>query len=111
MVAHALINRASSFRYCRGLCFIDNVASLMCLIRGRSDSSDLEKICHFIHMVLFALEAVLFWEYIPSKSNWADPILRGVLVMYGIPSTTSLVSSQSCLPTYWTSLFQLSSQS
>ena len=76
MVAHALINRASSFRFCRGFWFIDNVASLMCLIRGRSDSEDLEKICHFIHIVLFALEAVLFWEYIPSKSNWADPISR-----------------------------------
>ena len=71
MVAHALINRASFFRFSRGYWFIDNVASLMCLIRGRSDSSDLEKICHFIHIVLFAVEAVLFWEYIPSKSNWA----------------------------------------
>ena len=44
MVAHALINRASSFRFSRGFWFIDNVARLMCLIRGRSDSPDLEKI-------------------------------------------------------------------
>ena len=76
MVAHALINRASSFRKRRGFWFIDNVASLMCLVRGRSDSDDLEKIARFIHVVLFALEAMLFWEYIPTKSNWADPISR-----------------------------------
>ena len=76
MVAHALINRASSFRKRRGFWFIDNIASLMCLVRGRSDSEDLEKIARFIHVVLFALEAMLFWEYIPTKSNWADPISR-----------------------------------
>lgn len=27
-------------------------------------------------MVLFALKALLYWEYIPSKHNWADPISR-----------------------------------
>ena len=36
----------------------------------------LRRFCNFIHIVLFALEAVLFWGYIPSKSNWADPISR-----------------------------------
>eukprot|EP00435_Cladocopium_sp_Y103_P026817 s763_g6.t1 len=76
MIAHALVKRAQMFRHRRGYWFIDNVASLMCLVRGRSDSADLERISHFIHIVLFALESVLFWEYIPSKSNWADPISR-----------------------------------
>ena len=76
MIAHALLNRASLFRHRRGFWFIDNIASLMCLLRGRSDSDDLEKIVRFIHVTLFALEAMLFWEYIPSKSNWADPISR-----------------------------------
>ena len=54
MIAHALINRASVFRHRRGFWFIDNIASLMCLLRGRSDSDDLEKIARFIHVVLFA---------------------------------------------------------
>ena len=40
------------------------------------DSADLEKIAQFIHVALFALEALLFWEYTPSKSNWADLISR-----------------------------------
>ena len=76
MIAHALLARPQEFRGRRGLWFIGNVASLMCLIRGRSDSTELEEICHFIHVVLFALKASLYWEHIPSKSNWADPISR-----------------------------------
>eukprot|EP00438_Fugacium_kawagutii_P007146 Skav211477 [mRNA] locus=scaffold6582:39474:39824:- [translate_table: standard] len=76
MVAYALITRASTFRGRRGYWFIDNVASLMCLLRGRSDSEDLSSISHFIHVGLFALDTALYWEYIPSKSNWADPISR-----------------------------------
>ena len=76
MIAHALVNRASMFRQRRGFWFIDNVASLMCLVRGRSDSIDLEKIAQFIHVALFAFYASLFWECIPSKSNWAAPISR-----------------------------------
>eukprot|EP00438_Fugacium_kawagutii_P005548 Skav216281 [mRNA] locus=scaffold2088:69829:83155:+ [translate_table: standard] len=76
MVAYALITRASTFRGRRGYWFIDNVASLMCLLRGRSDSEDLSSISDFIHVGLFALDTALYWEYIPSKSNWADPISR-----------------------------------
>jgi hypothetical protein len=76
MIAHALVKRAGDFRGRRGFWFIDNVASLMCLIRGRIDAEDLEKISRFIHIALFACETILFWEYIPSKSNWADPISR-----------------------------------
>ena len=48
---------------------INYVASLMCLIRGRSQSAELEEIRHFIHVVLFALQASLYWEYIPSVAN------------------------------------------
>ena len=76
MIAHALLARPQEFRGRRGVWFIENVASLMCLIRGRSDSAKLEETCHFIHVVLFALRASLYWEYIPSKSNWADPVSR-----------------------------------
>ena len=53
------IKRAGDFRGRRGFWFIDNVASLMRLIRGRSDAEDLEKIARFIYIALFALEAIL----------------------------------------------------
>ena len=69
MIAHALVNRADMFRKRRGFWFIDNVASLMCLLRGRSDSVDLEKIVQFIHVALFALEASLFGNMYPVNQT------------------------------------------
>ena len=43
MVLYALVARPDKFRGRRGVWYIDNVAALMCLIRGRSDSPDLER--------------------------------------------------------------------
>ena len=37
-----------------------------------------------IHAMLFALRTWIFWEWIPSKSNWADEISReGVRDTFG----------------------------
>ena len=76
MILYAVTSRASRFRGARGIWYIDNVAALMCLIRGRSDSPDLERMAHLIHVALFALQTWIYWEWIPSKSNWADSISR-----------------------------------
>ena len=75
-VLFALASRANSFRQRRGLWFIDNLAALMALVRGRSESPDLERLSHLIHLACFALKTWIYWEYIPSKSNWADAISR-----------------------------------
>lgn len=48
----------------------------MSLIRGRSDSAGLEKLTQLIHLAFFSLRTWIYWEYIPSKSNWADAISR-----------------------------------
>lgn len=74
MVLYGLLSRPSDFRHRRGIWFIDNVAALMCLIRGRSDNPDLERISNMIHIALFSLRCWCFWEWIPSKSNWSDSI-------------------------------------
>lgn len=68
--------RPEMFRNRRGIWFIDNTAALMSLIRGRSDSADLEHMSRMIHVALYALNCWIFWEWIPSKSNWADAISR-----------------------------------
>ena len=67
MVLYALTARAHAFRGRRSFWYIDNVASL---IRGRSTSPDLERLAQF------ALRASFFFEYIPSKTNWADAVSR-----------------------------------
>ena len=76
MVLYALTSRAAAFRGCRGVWYIDNVAALMALIRGRSDAPDLERLAHLIHIALFSLRAWVYWEWVPSKSNWSDSFSR-----------------------------------
>jgi hypothetical protein len=76
MVLYALIERPDSFRKCQGLGFLDNVAAVMTLVRGRSRNPDLAKLGRLIHLALFALRAQGYWEYVQSKSNWADDISR-----------------------------------
>lgn len=76
MVLYGLVMRPDMFRNRRGIWFIDNTAALMSLIRGRSDSPDLEHMSRMIHVALYALNCWIFWEWIPSKSNWADAISR-----------------------------------
>ena len=75
MVLYALAARAQSFRDRRGFWYIDNIAALMSLIRGRSSSPDLERLAHLI-VAMFALRTSFFFEYIPSKTNWADAVSR-----------------------------------
>ena len=67
MVLYALVGRPDLFRHRHGLWFLDNVAAVMTLVRGRSSNADL---------ALFALRAQGYWEYVQSKSNWADDISR-----------------------------------
>ena len=59
MVFCAWLARPASFRNRTGIWMVDNIASLMTSIRGRSDSPDLD------------LTRSL---YVPSKKNWADAI-------------------------------------
>eukprot|EP00434_Breviolum_minutum_P039089 symbB.v1.2.034695.t1/scaffold4526.1/size39880/1 len=66
-VLYALVSRPSFFRGRRGIWMLDNTAAVMSLIRGRSDSSDLELLSHMIHTALFALRVWIYWEWVPSK--------------------------------------------
>ena len=71
MILYGLVAQPSDFRGKRGIWFVDNTAALMALIRGRSSSGDLSRLFQLIHLCLFALGCTLYWEWIPSKSNWA----------------------------------------
>ena len=71
-----LIFNAARFRRRRGIWFIDNTAALMSLIRGRSDSPDLDRLAELIHATLFALQCWIYFEWVESESNWSDGISR-----------------------------------
>ena len=76
MVLFALVARPARFRMRRGIWYIDNTAALMALIRGRSDNSDLSRLAQLIHLCLFVFQTWIYWEWVPSKSNWSDAISR-----------------------------------
>ena len=79
MVLFALFDKPALFRDRRGLWFLDNVAAVMTLVRGRSSNPDLTQLVHMIHLALFALRAQGYWEYLQRKSNWADDVSRLVI--------------------------------
>ena len=76
MVFQSLLTFPSAFRGTTGVYFIDKIAALMALVKGRSDSPELDAIAQSIHMLLFCLHCSLWFEWIPSKSNWSDAISR-----------------------------------
>ena len=79
MIVYALAARSSSLRGRKGTWYLDNVAVLMSLSRGPSDSPDCEGLSNQIHTSLFGLEAWFFWGVIPSKRDRSDLISRLVL--------------------------------
>ena len=48
----------------------------MSLVRGRSDNDSLDFMASMVHMLLFHLNCYLWFEWVPSKSNWSDGISR-----------------------------------
>ena len=72
----ALVTVPERFRGRRGVWYIDNTAALMSLTKGRSASKDLERMSSLIHLLLLSLKCWIYWEWAPSKSNWADAISR-----------------------------------
>lgn len=76
MVLAGIVELASTLRGMRGVSYIDNIAALMALVRGRSDSRDLDSLARIIHCALFSLRTWIYFEWIESAANWADGISR-----------------------------------
>jgi hypothetical protein len=75
MLAAILLN-ATALRDGHSLWFIDNVPALMAMVNGTSPSPTLEHMAKVAHLMLFALRAQAYFEYIESGANWADEISR-----------------------------------
>ena len=71
-----LAYNASSTRGMHGIWFVDNIAALMSLIRGRSNNDELDSMAGAIHGLLFALRSACYFEWVQSKDNWSDGISR-----------------------------------
>ena len=76
-VFQALVTFLDAFRGVSGVYFIDNRAALMSLVKNQSDSAELDLIAQSVHLLLlFSLQCSLWFEWVPSKSNWTDAISR-----------------------------------
>jgi len=56
--------------------WIDNYASLYCFVKGGSASPDMAALANMMHLQLAALDCDVFWDWVPSGANPADPISR-----------------------------------
>ena len=72
----ALIEVAGLVRGTNSIWFIDNVAALMALVKGSSNSHSLDQMAKLVHLACFAIRSVPYFEYVESKANWADEISR-----------------------------------
>ena len=71
-----MVEMAAEIRHSRGLWCIDNVAALMALVKGTSNSASLDQMAKVIHLASFALGVGSYYEYVESKANWPDEISR-----------------------------------
>jgi hypothetical protein len=72
----ALIEVAGLVRGANTIWFIDNIAALMALVRGSSNSRSLDQMAKLVHLACFAIRSVPYFEYVESAANWADEISR-----------------------------------
>lgn len=75
-VVQGLLVYPSLFRRTRVVWYMDNVAALMSLVRRRSDNDELDHMAQIAHLLLYHLQAHIYWEWIPSASNWSDGVSR-----------------------------------
>ena len=72
----ALTEVAPLIRDTYSVWFIDNIAALMALVKGSSNSHSLDQMAKIVHLACFAIRTVPYFEYIESKANWADEVSR-----------------------------------
>jgi len=76
VVLMSLAFYAPYVRQRHGFWFIDNVAALMALIRGRSSTRELDSMAGAVHAILCGLGCSPYFEWVQSADNWSDGISR-----------------------------------
>ena len=76
VVVMTIASFASSLRAHHGLWFVDNIASLMSLIKGRSATVELDAMAGMVHAMLCGLHCMIYWEWVASADNWSDGVSR-----------------------------------
>ena len=79
MILVAMVDLAPIMRGRRGIWYIDNVAALMAMVRGRANNPDLDRMAEILQGAMYALDMWIYFEWIESDSNWSDGISRSGL--------------------------------
>ena len=56
--------------------FVDSEGALASLIRGAAGEADAEFVCQVVHCLALRLHLRIWWDWVDSKSNPADPLSR-----------------------------------
>ena len=67
---------ASNLRGHHGLWFVDNTASLMTLVKGRSPTVELDAMAGMVHAMLCGLQCMIYWGWVASADNWSGGVSR-----------------------------------
>ena len=76
VIVMTIASMASELRGHHCLWFVDNIASLMSLIRGRSSTLELDAMTGIVHSMLCGLQCMIYWEWVASADNWSDGVSR-----------------------------------
>ena len=76
MVLVGLVKFAPVLLGMRSVWFIDNIAALISLVRGRSISDDPDSMSLINHCAPFALRTWVHFRWVKSASNWSDDTSR-----------------------------------
>ena len=60
----------------RALFFLDNTSALHSFVKGRAGPPALDRSIAFTNFVACHAAVTTWWEFVPSKLNWADGISR-----------------------------------
>ena len=79
--------------------FVDNAAVLSAMIKGGSRCEDVDRAAGVVALICAQIQARVWFEYVESKSNWADGVSR-LLHADQWSRQNGFELSQCCVPTW-----------
>ena len=72
----ALMRHGHKWQPRQAFWFVDNTVALHSFIKGAANDATLERCINLFYFVTYKYDISIWFEYVESKSNWADGISR-----------------------------------
>ena len=76
MLPMVMLTEAHRMEHCDVLWFVDNTTALHSVIKGNARNQWLDRSIAIFHFLAFRHDVHVWFEFVDSKSNWADGISR-----------------------------------